>query len=151
MSSLIAVLGAAHSGRHALQRELASRLRGTLFGAQVIEDEAELAALDEAPALVLLLAPRDAADEDQDLRWRSRLAHAGIGFSVLHGNALAQLDGAWRLVQPLLGLKPAQPAHEQLQNKRWTWSCDKCSDPTCEHQSFQDLIRGRQASNGGSY
>ena len=156
MSSLIALLGAVHSGRHALQRALALRLQGTAFCTQVIEDEAAWAALDEPPALVLLLAPRDAAageaaGEAQDLRWRGRLAQAGIGFSVLHGNAQAQLDGAWHLVQPLLGLKPAQQPSGQLKNKRWTWSCDKCSDPTCEHQLFQDLIRSRQTSNGDGY
>ena len=135
MSSLIALLGAAHSGRHALLLELAPRLRGTALRAEVIEDEAAM----RSPALVLLLAPGDAGGEAEDLRWRGRLSQAGIGFSVLHGDAQAKLEGAWRLVQPLLGQTPEQDA-----GSRWTWSCDKCSDPACEHRLFQDLLQGRR-------
>lgn len=121
-------------------RELAPRLLGTDFEVQVVE---ELAGL-KAPALVLLLAPRDAADEQEDLRWRERLAATGIGFSVLHGDQKAQLDGAWRLIQPLLGQVPEQDAAGA--NARWTWSCDKCSDPACEHRLFQDLVQGRRTA-----
>ena len=119
-------------------RELAPKLLGTDFDVQVVEDLADL----KAPALVLLLAPRDAAGEHEDLRWRERLAAAGIGFSVLHGDEKAQLDGAWRLVQPLLG---QQPENEPVgAGARWAWSCDKCSDPGCEHRLFQDLVQGRR-------
>lgn len=134
------MLGAPHSERHALLRALAPRLQGTGFDAQVIDDVGEL----QRPALALLLAPRDAAGEAEDLRWRERLAGAGIGFSVLHGDEKAQLDGAWRLIQPLLGQVPEPDAASA--GSRWVWSCDKCSDPACEHRLFQDLVRGRRGA-----
>lgn len=59
MSSPIALLGAARSGRHALADALAPRLQSTPLRAQVIEDANALAAL-QNPALVLLLAPATA-------------------------------------------------------------------------------------------
>ena len=144
MSSQIALLGADHSGRQALLNALAPRLQGTPFDLQVIEDGAvEL----KSPALVLLLASPDAHGEAQDLRWRERLAQAGIAFSVLHGNAQARLDGAWRLIEPLLGIAPS-PDPRAASPARWTWTCDKCSDPACEHRLFQDLVQGRRDSGG---
>ena len=72
MPSPIALLGAAHSGRHALADALAPRLQSTGLRVEVIEDAAALAAL-QNPPLVLLLAPRDSAGEAQDLQWRERL------------------------------------------------------------------------------
>lgn len=139
MSSQIALLGADHSGRQALLNELAPRLQDTPFTLQVIEDGAEL----PSPALVLLLASPDAHGEAEGLRWRERLAQAGIAFSVLHGDAQARLDGAWRLIEPLLGIAPS-PDLQTTSAARWTWTCDKCSDPACEHRLFQDLVQGRR-------
>ena len=26
----------------------------------------------------------------------------------------------------------------------WAWTCDKCSDPACEHRLFSDLVAGRR-------
>ena len=141
MPSQIALLGAAHSGRHALLRALTPRLGGTGFDAQVIDDLGEL----RVPSLVLLLAPRDAAGEAEDLRWREQLTNAGIGYSVLHGDEAAQADSAWRLIQPLLGQAP-DPAPAASAASRWVWSCDKCSDPACEHRLFQDLVQGRRGA-----
>ena len=141
MSSPIALLGGAHSGRHALADALAPRLQSTGLRAQVIEDAAALAAL-QIPPLVLLLAPRDRAGEAEDLQWRQQLMHAGIGFSVLHGDQETRLDAAWRLIQTLLGQPLPEPAARGA-GGRWRWACDKCSDPACEHRLFRDLLRRR--------
>ncbi|MBS0341845.1 MAG: hypothetical protein JSS56_15085 [Proteobacteria bacterium] len=74
---------------------------------------------------------------------------AGIGFSVLYGDAQARVDGAWRLIAPLLGLAPSQDLRAGS-TSRWSWSCDKCSDPACEHRLFQDLLQGRQDAGRSS-
>jgi hypothetical protein len=143
MPSSIALLGAAHSGRHALADALAPRLQSTGLRVEVIEDAAALAALQDPP-LVLLLAPRDSAGEAKDLQWRERLMRNGIGFSVLHGDEEARLDAAWCLIQALLGPPIPAPATRGVDGRRWNWACDKCSDPACEHRLFQDLLSSRQ-------
>jgi hypothetical protein len=151
MPSPIALLGAAHSGRHALADALASRLQSTGLRVEVIEDAAALAAL-QNPPLVLLLAPRDSAGEAQDLQWRERLMRDGIGFSVLHGDEEARLDAAWCLIQALRGHPPIPaPVTRGVGGQRWSWTCDKCSDPACEHRLFQDLLSSRQAREEPSH
>ena len=144
MPTWIALLGAQGSDASAMLEEtLAARLRGTPLRAQAIHDETQWrSALASPPARVLLLAPVDSAGEAQGQRWRALLAEAGVDFSVLHGDARARSESAWQLVQPLLGELPSQPQVPRG-SKRWAWSCEKCSDPACEHQLFQDLIRGR--------
>ena len=146
MKQQIALLGADRAGRQALANALAPRLQGTSFFVQAVEDSSQL----QSPALVLLLASSHAHGDEEGLRWREWLVQSGIAFSVLHGEAQARLDGAWRLVAPLLGLAaPSQDAGAGAKS-RWTWSCDKCSDPACEHRLFQDLLQGR-AKDAGSY
>lgn len=146
MPSLIALLGAPRSGRHALLHGLQSRLGGLPLRVEVVEDVARLR-LPPPPALVLLLPPKDTAGEAHDLRYRGELASARLAFSVLHGDAQPRLDGAWRLIQPLLGQSPAQ-TDEGASGGRCTWSCEKCSDPACEHRLFQDLVQGRRGGPG---
>ena len=143
MPSQIALVGADLSGRQALLRELAPRLQATPFVPQLVEELAEL----QSPTLVLLLAADDAHAEEEDLRWRERLVTAGVAFSVLHGDAQARLEGAWQLIAPLLGIAPS-PEARAGSNTRWTWSCEKCSDPACEHRLFQDLLQGRRGNEG---
>lgn len=134
----IALLGADHGGRQALAHALAPRLQGSSLFAQAIEDSGQL----QSPVLVLLLAPSNPDGDEEGLRWREWLVQAGMAFSVLHGNAQDRLDGAWRLIAPLLGLAPSQDLRAGS-TSRWIGSCDKCSDPACEHRLFQDLLQDR--------
>jgi nicotinamide riboside kinase len=30
---------------------------------------------------------------------------------------------------------------DQKHSKKWVWSCDKCSDPECEHRLFSQLVK----------
>jgi hypothetical protein len=135
---VVALLGAAPGERQALARALSERLAKAGTGARFIVD----LAAGEPPALTLLLAS-DAQPGDSGLR--EQLACAGIPFSVLYGDAAARLQGAWRLLVPLLGLPgpPPEPV-----GRLWNWSCDKCSDPVCEHRLFQDLLARRSAAAG---
>ena len=111
MKQQVALLGADRAGRQALANALAPRLQGTSFFVQAVEDSSQL----QSPALVLLLASSHAHGDEEGLRWREWLVQSGIAFSVLHGEAQARLDGAWRLIAPLLGLAaPSQAGSEHL-------------------------------------
>lgn len=96
-----------------------------------------------APAVCLLLAPDSleidlalrSAHELADAALRESLAHRGVAFQVIHAT-----DDSQRLSHALraLRLRPAgaTPA------RPWVWSCEKCSDPSCEHQLFRRLVDG---------
>jgi len=139
----IALLGARDSGPHALLAGRRPRLQSTRWTARVIDDvDAWAAALaEDPPALVLLLAPRDASAEALGMQWRQRLVRDGIGFSVLYGDLQAQLDSAMRLIDAFRNDSPARAAGDA--SSRWAWCCDKCSDSSCEHRLFKDLLQSR--------
>lgn len=89
---------------------------------------------------------------DTDLR--QTLLDAGQDFRVIYGQGLTRLNQA--LVA--LGL-PAQdkatwPERASLQFAlnagRTPWSCEKCSDPDCEHRLFSRLLRQRPSDTGQS-
>jgi nicotinamide riboside kinase len=87
---------------------------------------------------------RDAAHprEPVDALVRSLLQRAGVAFQVVYGqgpqrlqSALAALDAA--------GVLPAGACARTTGNpQRWTWACEKCSDPECEHRLFARLRQG---------
>lgn len=71
--------------------------------------------------------------EPIDAQVRAVLAEAGVPFRVVYGsgpqrvaNALAAIDASLR---------------ERSPQRDWAWSCDKCSDPECEHRLFTGLLR----------
>ena len=89
---------------------------------------------------------------DTDLR--QTLLDTGQDFRVIYGQGLARLNQA--LIA--LGL-PAQdkatwPERASLQFAlnagRTPWSCEKCSDPDCEHRLFSRLLRQRPSDTGQS-
>jgi nicotinamide riboside kinase len=69
-----------------------------------------------------------------DKRLREILVQNEIAFDVIYGLGPQRADNALRLLQRRLGCLP--PAPEQR-----PWTCDKCSDPTCEHRLFTSLIQ----------
>ena len=89
---------------------------------------------------------------DTDLR--QTLLDAGQDFRVIYGQGLTRLNQA--LIA--LGL-PAQdevtwPERTSLQFAlnagRTPWSCEKSSDPDCEHRLFSRLLRQRPSDTGKS-
>ena len=97
--------------------------------------------------------PREAVDA----LLRAALGRAGIAFTVVYGsgpersaNALKRMgiggqipiqdDGLSGVKQygSKLGSDPQYPAS---QGSPWTWSCDKCSDPACEHRLFTGKLK----------
>ena len=76
---------------------------------------------------------RDAAHarEDVDALVRGLLRKAGVPFQVVYGQGAERLQGA------LTALGAGKPLSERESNR--AWSCEKCSDPECEHRLFRRL------------
>ena len=74
---------------------------------------------------------RDAAHprEEVDALVRHALQKAGIRYQVVYG------QGEERLQSALAALGAPLPGRES----NWAWSCEKCSDPECEHRLFRRL------------
>lgn len=80
--------------------------------------------------------------EPVDALVRGALERAGIAYRVVYGR------GDERLASALLALGQGAPPADAAQ-RAWNWSCDKCSDPACEHRLFTGLLgRGGAAENG---
>ena len=76
---------------------------------------------------------RDAAHarEDVDALVRGALRKAGIAWQVVYGQGTARLESA------LAALGAGAPLSARESNR--SWSCEKCSDPECEHRLFRKL------------
>jgi len=71
-----------------------------------------------------------------DTQIREALARARIPYRMVYGS------GDERLRNALVAIDSASPEDERANGsaRRWTWSCDKCSDPECEHRLFSLLL-----------
>ena len=69
------------------------------------------------------------AREPSDTLLRAALTGAGLPFRVIYG------QGAQRLASALAAVQGSEATYPSLRN----WSCDKCSDPECEHRLFSRL------------
>lgn len=61
---------------------------------------------------------------------RTALASAGIGFRVVYGS------GEQRVLNALAAIEAQAAPPVPRTSRPWTWVCDKCSDPACEHRLF---------------
>ncbi|MGI4777596.1 MAG: AAA family ATPase [Janthinobacterium lividum] len=68
-----------------------------------------------------------------DAMVRAALARGAVPYAVVHGRGADRLASAWN------ALNLASQA-EGRSSESWRWSCDKCSDPACEHSMFTDLL-----------
>jgi hypothetical protein len=84
------------------------------------------------------------AQETADQAIRTALASAGVSYRVMYGTV------EQRLAQALDAVNPPSPqrtiAARNGRQNAWTWVCDKCSDPTCEHRLLSDLLAQRANS-----
>ena len=146
----VALFGAPRTGKTQLARELAAHLPQLL--APSIEfriDEGFAANATECDvALVLGLdLPSASGQEAQDALVREHLRRAGVAYQVVYG------PGPQRLRCALLALAAAgvlprgaverEDKEEGGAAKAWSWVCDKCSDPACEHRLFTRLRQER--------
>ena len=70
--------------------------------------------------------------EPVDALVREALARASVPYRLVYGS------GGERLANALAAMGSAAPAGPP--SRPWTWSCDKCSDPDCEHRLFTALL-----------
>jgi nicotinamide riboside kinase len=89
---------------------------------------------------------RDAtqAREPVDALVRSLLQRAQVPFQVVYGLGPQRLRSALLALQSA-GVLPAGTAEreEDTGQRAWTWNCEKCSDPGCEHRLFTQLREAR--------
>jgi nicotinamide riboside kinase len=69
---------------------------------------------------------------------REALHKAGITYGVVYGRGDERTRNALAPVLAMLGQRPPQDG----ERVRWTWTCEKCSDPECEHRLFAALRGG---------
>ncbi len=77
--------------------------------------------------------------EDVDGCLRAELARAAVPYRVIYGDGTQRLDSALAALDAPAKTKTAPPRGDAA----WVWSCEKCSDPECEHKLFSRMLRPR--------
>ena len=76
--------------------------------------------------------------EPVDALLRAALERARVNYKVVYGTGPQRLDNA------LLAVPGSGNTRTGVQGNG-AWSCDKCSDPECEHRLFTGLLRSKAA------
>jgi hypothetical protein len=138
----VAVVGARGTGKSRLAGELAGFFSAHGLDIAVRED-------DDSADVVLLAGldlPSARGAEAQDASIRTRLQSAGVAFHVVYGTGPQRLRSALQALASagVLAAGLVQREDDGAQGRRpWTWSCEKCSDPDCEHRLFTRLREAR--------
>ena len=68
------------------------------------------------------------------------------GLVVVHGTGGERLANAWNAINSIAGSegRPRTRVQSDAKPASWSWPCEKCSDPECEHKLFSDLIARRE-------
>jgi nicotinamide riboside kinase len=72
--------------------------------------------------------------EPVDALIREALAKAAVPYRIVYG------QGAERLRNALAAIAASAPGDDAREGRPWNWSCDKCSDPECEHRLFTSIV-----------
>ena len=149
----IVVLGAPGTGADALTEQLrqilASHPECQLANAQQPEKHhsfALLMGLDHSGAT----AEERSTRERLDTALRQQLQALGLPYQVVYGQGHARLNHALLAlglpIQNAETLQAREAAQFDLNRGRTPWSCEKCSDPDCEHRLFTGLLKASPAS-----
>ncbi|MET3183718.1 UNVERIFIED_ORG: nicotinamide riboside kinase [Variovorax guangxiensis] len=86
------------------------------------------------------------AQQPTDTLVRAALAGAKLSYAVVHGTGGERLASAWNAIVSIAGNegRPRTRARSDAKPASWSWPCEKCSDPECEHKLFSDLIARRE-------
>ncbi|AVQ84415.1 MULTISPECIES: AAA family ATPase [unclassified Variovorax] len=86
------------------------------------------------------------AQQPTDTLVRAALIGARLSFAVVHGSGGERFANAWNAINSIAGNEGRTRARGRLEAKpsSWSWPCEKCSDPECEHKLFSDLIARRE-------
>ena len=80
--------------------------------------------------------------EPVDAMIREALGRAQVPYRMVYGSGEERLLNALAAIGVPRGTEgPASPSGAGP--RPWMWSCDKCSDPQCEHRLFTSMIAGR--------
>jgi nicotinamide riboside kinase len=78
--------------------------------------------------------------EPVDALVREALARAEVDFHTVYGRGEERLANAVAAIAPWVpGLASPGTAASRTASRTWVWTCDKCSDPQCEHRLFTSL------------
>jgi hypothetical protein len=138
----VALVGARGTGKRRLAGGLAGFFSAHRLDVAVLED-------DTAADVVLLAGldlPSARGGEGEDAAIRARLQSAGMAFHVVYGTGPQRLRSALQALASAgvlaAGLVPRED--DGADGRRpWTWICEKCSDPDCEHRLFTRLREAR--------
>ena len=85
------------------------------------------------------------ARQPTDTLVRAALTRAGLSYAVVHGSGGERLANAWNAINTIAGNEGRARTRTRRDAKpaSWTWPCEKCSDPECEHKLFSDLMARR--------
>jgi nicotinamide riboside kinase len=72
--------------------------------------------------------------EPVDALVREALARAQVSYRIVYGK------GGERLQNALAAIATAGQRKASVDTAAWVWTCDKCSDPECEHRLFSSLL-----------
>ena len=111
-----------------------------------------LAGLETPAPAQYMEVPGAAPDDPQaaDRSIRAALALAAVAYRVLYGTAGERLAHALHAVQGLLPStsRPRQSSSAvSAKTPSWTWMCDKCGDPGCEHRLLTALLAQRDSAS----
>lgn len=84
--------------------------------------------------------------EPVDALIRSTLADAGIPYRVVYGRGLQRTANALAAIDAVAAASSPVSGGASTVVTRWQWSCEKCSDPQCEHSLFTRLM-GRESDS----
>lgn len=142
----IALIGADDSGKTRLAEALAQRLAQRGVAASLVVEPLPGCSIGPGAfeahrgALILFIAAASPTPIDDMLR--KALMDAKLGFAVVHGEGEEQLVNAWNAINAAVGADDPRPAALEG-TAAWSWACEKCSDPACEHRLFSDLVARR--------
>jgi len=73
---------------------------------------------------------------------RTSLAEAGVPYPVVYGSGAERIGNALAAIDSIAPRRHDARATGQkdAQDRAWAWSCDKCSDPDCEHRLLTRLL-----------
>jgi nicotinamide riboside kinase len=73
---------------------------------------------------------------------RAALTSAKLPFTVIHGLGTERLSNAWNAITAFVDRADdvRSATSSKAGNSGWSWSCEKCSDPICEHRLFTELL-----------
>lgn len=143
----VALIGADDRAKNVLAEALAQRLAQRGIGASIVVEPAPGRSIrpgtleSHRGALILLIAAASPSPIEDMIR--QALLDAKLNFAVVHGEGEEQLGNAWNAIDAAAtadGRSPATPEGTAA----WSWACEKCSDPACEHRLFSDLVAGRR-------